>query len=411
MRRIQVLAADHYPQIVIALSVLALSSINFFQEGIFVLFPFIREDLKASRAELGLIGSGMLLGGTATSLVMGWLADKIGLRRLLPVTLLAVAAGVLAFSRTQSLVQAVLLAAFIGVAAAATGPSNAKAIMDWIRPRARSLSMGIVQTSVPISGITVAAVLPVLAEAMGWRNTVMVVSLAIALSSIVYFSFYRDNPSLRTQGAESKTGGTISQVLKNRDIWLAAFSGATLTGMYMVVASYLILYLQDTQGMSAVQAGGFLALAHAGSGVGRILWGTMSDYLLGGRRAMSLALLNTMAISSLALASWVPSDTNLVLVGAMVIFMGATTLGWSGLHVTFVAELAGPGLTGTTMGFSSVIYRVLGFGVAPLFGLIVDRTGSYDPGWWMVAGIVAFGILLLAFIRPQARGQLQAAPG
>ena len=240
MRRIQVLAADHYPQIVIALSVLALSSINFFQEGIFVLFPFIREDLKASRAELGLIGSGMLLGGTATSLVMGWLADKIGLRRLLPVTLLAVAAGVLAFSRTQSLVQAVLLAAFIGVAAAATGPSNAKAIMDWIRPRARSLSMGIVQTSVPISGITVAAVLPVLAEAMGWRNTVMVVSLAIALSSIVYFSFYRDNPSLRTQGAESKTGGTISQVLKNRDIWLAAFSGATLTGMYMVVASYLV---------------------------------------------------------------------------------------------------------------------------------------------------------------------------
>ena len=41
--------------------------------------------------------------------------------------------------------------------------------------------------------------------------------------------------------------------------------------------------------------------------------------------------------------------------------------------------------------------------VAPLFGLVVDQTGSYDMGWWMLVGIAGTGTLVLGFLRPLER--------
>jgi cyanate permease len=39
----------------------------------------------------------------------------------------------------------------------------------------------------------------------------------------------------------------------------------------------------------------------------------------------------------------------------------------------------------------------------PLFGLIVDRTGSYAPAWWAMVGAAVLAACLLALVREPRR--------
>ncbi len=397
----RVLPTIPFAHVVAVLALLGSMAHSFANQGIPVLFPFIQVDFGATRAQLGLISSGLLFGGAGTAILTGWLADRIGVRRLLPTTMMVVAGVLILFSQTLSIVQGVLLALLIGAVASASAPSTAKAIMDWVKPQSRGLFMGIKETSVPISGIITAALLPTLALAITWRRSVMVLALFTAISSTVFFTFYRDKPASRAIEKRSGLITSIARLAKNRNIWLADLSFGALTAVQVVFASYLILFLKEESGMSTAMAGGFLALAWTGSMVGRVTWGLVSD-LLGGRRVVVLTSIGMLSILCMVFMVWLPSDASLVMIGLLVFAVGITALGWPAVLGTLIVELGGLEHAGTSIGFLAIVSRVGAF-VPPIFGLVVDRTGSYDMGWWMMAGVAGIGTLLVAVVQHQPR--------
>ncbi len=402
MIRIRALPSIPYAQVVVALVMLGSVADGFAKQGIPVLYPFIREDFGFTLAEVGLIASGFLLGGTVIAIYIGWLADAIGVRRLLTVAMVGTFIGFILFSQLQNLVQAILLAFLLAIAGSATAPASVKAIMDWVTPRTRGLAMGIMQTNVPAAGIIAAALFPVLALTFSWRTVVLALALFIAVSTIVFFLFYRDKPGSSLEGRKSGFIASVSQVIKNRDIWLVSLSNVTLMALQTVFVSYLILFLNEEVGMSVRVGGGFLAMAWAGGAVGRVVWGFMGD-LMRGRRALVLVLIGLLAMVGMIFMALLPSNASPVVVGVLVFLVGSVTVGWQGVFLVLLPELAGPRLAGTVVGYVAIIRRLGAFGVPPLFGLIVDRTGSYDMGWWMMAGLASVGVLLLLFVRPQPR--------
>ena len=404
--RIFVLAPIPYPWVVVALCVATTMAVTVASVGFGVLYPFIQEDLEISRAQLGLISAGMVAGGSITSLFVGWVADVIGVRRLQTVSLLAVVVGLSLFSQIQSPVQAVLLAFFIGAAASGSYPSFVKAIMDWVTPRTRGLALGITEASIPVGGIVAAVVFTFMVVIFSWRTSVISLAVVLVISVMVFVTFYRDKPSSYVdRDGRIKLGSRMAMVAKNRDIWLATFHGFAFAGLMSVMVTYLVLFLKESLGMSAVAAGGCLAGSLAGGAVGRIGWGLASDLMLNGRRVGALILLGMLAGVSMALMTWLSSDAPLAVVVALTFVVGATAMGWTGLYGAIVAELVRPGLTGTAVGFSSMFTRMGTLAITPIFGLIVDRTGSYDVGWWMMAGIAGVGTLPMFLMRAQERHQ------
>ena len=400
---IRTLARNHYSQVVVGLCVVAIVPFALYRQGLGVLIPFIQEDIGASRAELGLIASGTSLGMAATALLMGRLVDVISVRRLQTTALAWAAVGVLLFSQIQSPLQGLLVGVLIGVAISASFPAYVKSIMAWVTPQARGRAVGITEASMPIVGIIAAVLVTYLGVTLGWRSAVMVLALIIAVSSVVFFVFYRDKQASYSRGG--KTRSQLSLVAKNRDIWLVASTGATYSGVQTVVISYLVLYLREYLDMSAEMAGGLLAVMLAGGAFGRFGWALVSDLLLGGRRTAILAFVGMLSGVSMALMVWVPSDASLAVVVVVVFVVGTCTMGPGGLHAVLMAELAGPALAGTAMGIAGTMSHIGTFVITPVFGLIVDRTGSYDMGWWAMAGVVGAGTTLLAFLKPQARRQ------
>ena len=406
MIRIKALSSIPYPGVVLALCLGASFSIALMSQGLGALFPFIQDDLDTTRAQLGLIASGWFIGTASTVLFAGWLTDVIGARRMRSVSFLALAGGLLLFSQIHSVVQGLLAGILIGIWVSADTPSNTKAIMDWVALRVRAMSMGANEAAISLSGIISAIVLTFLAVSFGWRVGVIVIAIVIAATGLLFFAFYRDKPG--SYGGVDKTVNPLSrlpQVLRNRSIWLIAAFGTTIGSTHLVLIAYLVLFLKDDLGMSSGEAGGLLAIFSAGGTVGRLGWGMASDLLFQGGRMGILTTVGLLTGITLALMALLPSNTSLPLVGALVFAVGVLALGRSGVYVVLMAESAGPALTGTAMGLQSTLSFMLGIGLTPLFGLLVDRTGTYALSWWMMTAFVGAGVVLLAFVRAPSERQ------
>ena len=86
--------------------------------------------------------------------------------------------------------------------------------------------------------------------------------------------------------------------------------------------------------------------------------------------------------------------------------LGAGALGWGGVYLTLVAELAGTELAGRAVGFAGFISMV-GFVLGPiLFGYIVDITDSYQPAWLFCAVCATLCVAALIFVREEKRGRI-----
>ena len=411
MIRIKILPAIPYPAVVLGLCAVTSLALALLTQGIGVLYPFIQEELDTSRAQLGLIASGQMAGMAATVLFAGWLADVIGVRRLWTASLIVVAVGTLLFSQIQSVAQGILVGVLIGIGISSTGPANAKAILNWVAPRRRAMGMGVNEATVVVGGIIAAGLLTFLAVTFGWRTAMVVVAITIAASGLLFLAFYRDKPA--SDGGADKTVNPLSkmfQVLRNRNIWMATVVGATITPLQRVLVTYLVLFLKEDLGMSAGEAGGLLAILMAGAAVGRFGWAMVSDLLLKGRRVGILAMVCMLAVVSLALLALLPSDASLSLVAVLVFVVGSVTLGRSGVYVVFMAEMPGPALTGTAVGVNNLVATLVGVGIIPMFGLIVDQTGSYALSWWIMAAFSGIGVLMLAIVGSRTGASANVVP-
>jgi MFS family permease len=90
-------------------------------------------------------------------------------------------------------------------------------------------------------------------------------------------------------------------------------------------------------------------------------------------------------------------------IAAMLALFGLTAIGWGGLFLTMMGELAGKELSGVASGFGLTMTS-LGIVIGPpIFGLIVDTTGSYQLAWAFTAICATVGTLLISLIREEKK--------
>jgi sugar phosphate permease len=192
-------------------------------------------------------------------------------------------------------------------------------------------------------------------------------------------------------------------VLGNRNLLLLGGVTLLLAGVQLSLVGFLVLFLKERVGMSVAEAGRMLALAQGGGIVGRIGWGIVSDTLLGGRRKPIMMLIGLLAmVSSLGLALTGPG-TPLAVIMATLAVAGVSSVGWNGINMTFVAELAGRQASATAAGMNLTASYLGIMILPPLFGLLVDVTGAYTSAFQVGAAASLASMVLVALIRPGER--------
>ena len=122
--------------------------------------------------------------------------------------------------------------------------------------------------------------------------------------------------------------------------------------------------------------------------------------VFGGRRKIVMAIFSVMAaVSSVVLATTGPDTPRLVLLVTLAV-AGVSAIGWNGINMLFVAEIAGRRASATAAGLN-LTCSYLGIMVGPpIFGYLVDQTGSYTTAFYVGAAASLASLLLLAPIKP-----------
>ncbi len=139
-------------------------------------------------------------------------------------------------------------------------------------------------------------------------------------------------------------------------------------------------------------------MTQAGAMAGRVGWGVASDRLFGGRRKIVLILIGVMSVLLITALSFMGRDSSTYLLLPVLFLAGVSLVGYQGVSYALIGEISGKSRTGAGLGMMITINAGAATLCTPVFGYIVDRTGSYVVAWQMLAGVLTVGILGLAIL-------------
>jgi len=388
-----------YPWIVLAASTLVQTAASFGSRGISPLAPFLVDDLGLSRNQIGLLVTATYLGGILVLIVAGSLSDRFGVRTLFLVGLTSAGLTLALASQAPDFVWLLLPMLLFGLGNGFSLPPTTRAIVEWFPNRRRGLAMGIKQTGVALAGVICGFVVPPLGQAFGWRGAVLALGTATVASGLIAWLVYRERAATSRFAVGDKRP-SFGGVVRNRNLLLLSGVSWLYAGVQLSILGFLVLFMRERVGLPVAEAGAMLALAEGGGVVGRIGWGVVSDTLFGGRRKVVMGIIGALAAaSSLGLALAGPETPRLALLAILAV-AGVSAVGWNGINMTFVAELAGRQSSATAAGLN-LTASYLGIMVGPpLFGLLVDATGSYTTAFEAGAIASLLALVLLWQVRP-----------
>ena len=236
----------------VALVSIAMLMASLGQMVVGALAPLLREDLRLSAADIGLLGTTMFGAAAAWSLVAGRLTDRFGGRSQIVALYLLVAGSLGLMAAARSAVT--LFAAMVlgGLALASQNPATNQLIARYAPLDVQPRLLATKQTGAQLAGV-VAGILPAAAVLTGWRVPLVLLAAAAAMLAVISHRWLPSDSGGWQRGVAVPSGPRPS--LQRPLTLFAALMG---TGVGASV-TYLPLYAFDALSLSASLAGNVLA--------------------------------------------------------------------------------------------------------------------------------------------------------
>ncbi len=379
---------------VLGVAVAAQVGVSVMDQGIPTLTGFIKSDLGLSAAAAGLTVASFAFGRIFGAYAAGVAADRVGERRGMLLGAL-LAAALVALAAATPFPFFTLLFALGGAAGASSTPAGGRLVLLAFPRNRHGLALGIRQTGIPIGGLIAAATLPWFAGLTTWRWS-LVLAAGMAVLLVVPLSRLRDD---RTSDELPVDRPVAARLRRDRNlVLLTLWSCLVVTGQYALLA-FLALDLHQRIGLSLERGSLLVALANASGIAGRVAWGGVSDRALAhGRKPLLLVLTAGCLVAALALFA-APRSASTAEMAGIAILAGLTLIGYQGLWITMVAEVAGPVRVGAATGFAVTFVGIAIALSPPLYGLVADLAGTYRAIWAVLSVVLAVAFIPAFLIR------------
>jgi MFS transporter, ACS family, hexuronate transporter len=390
-----------YPWVVLIAAVLVQTSASFGNQAISPLAPFLLRDLGINRFQIGLLVTATYIGALFVLIPAGGLSDRVGVRRLF---LLGPTAAGLTLALGGLVPNYVWLFVPLGLYGIGNGlslPPTTRAIVEWFPPRRAGLPMGIKQTGVALAGVILGIVVAPLATDFDWRGALVALGLLTTAAGVTAWLLYRDRAGeARVDTSVPRPG--LGAIVSNPGLLLLGGVTWIYAGVQLSLVGFLVLFLKERFGLNNRDAGALFSLAQAGGVIGRIGWGLFSDALLAGRRKPVMGVIGLLAASTAVGLSLLNGTTPMPVLVALLFVAGLSAIGWNGINMTFVAEIAGRRASATAAGFNLTASYLGILTFPPIFGALVDANGGSYTAAFQV-GAAAYGLALLLLWRIPTR--------
>lgn len=385
--------------------------LNYIDRYIFsALLPAIKDDLKFTDTELGLLGSAFILAYLFISPVFGFLGDRGGRSRVMAggVALWSAATAFsgLATTFTGQLVTRV----FVGVGESAYSVIAPTVIADHFTKATRGKTFAIYSGAIPVGSALGYVLGGWLEPILGWRHSFFVVGVPGVLLAALLF-FMKDPPRGQQDAEHSSESGaslleTYRALFKNGGFLFTVLGYAAYTfvvgGMAFWMPSYIVRYFNVGLDKGNLVFGGVTVV---GGFVGTLLGGWWADRIerKSGNGYLKISVFSMIFAAPLFWFTLTRTDFK-DFAAALFVMEVALFMCISPLDVACLNYVR-PGLRSTAMALNIFLIHFLGDGISrALMGMVSDasdlRTAIAYLPWVLALAGVLWSVGVVVFWQP-----------
>ena len=345
----------------------------------------------------------MYLGG-------GLLLDKLGTRRGFLCIMIfwslacashGLAGGVIALAASRLL---------LGAGEGGGFPAATRAVAEWFPVNDRATAMGIINAGTAVGAVIAPPLIAVVLTHANWLGLapwrwVFFLTGALGLLWTIWWwrSYFTPEKQNNFSSASAETKISLAQLLQHRETWAVVFAKFLSDGAWYFYLFWLPKYLFDAFQLDIKTAGSIGWIPYAASGVGCLVGGGFSSWLL--KRGMSVNWSRKLALgASAALMPWVMLVPQLHSVGWVIFIFSLAFFGqqsWSTLVMILPTDMISKRAVGTVaglVGFGGAMGSVL---LGQVVGWLRDHGYSYTPALMISGSMHIAAFILICLVIPK----------
>ena len=366
-------------------------SIGFARLGYSMILPGMKDGLRLTYTQMGLMASGNFIGYMIFAVLAGMLTSKYGPRIVITSSLLLAGVSMLLTGFARDFHQALILRSLTGIG---SGGSNTPAIMmsaAWLSAGSRGLASGVITSGNGLGVIITGFLVPKLNEmfgADGWRYSWLALGVTTLLFTLFCGIAIKSAPAEKASTYKPAGIADWRSVGTSPLIWKMGLTYFTFGLSYVIYVTFFGAYLVKEAGLTVESAGTLWALVGGLSIASGPLWGHISDRI--GRR-YSLALVYFLQSFSFLLFTQRGGVFSLY---TSVFLFGVTAWSIVSVLAAYCGDCFSPSLAFSALGFLTLFFGV-GQALGPsIAGYIADLTGTFTSVFLLSSLIAALGGLL-----------------
>ena len=369
-----------------------------------VVAPDLIVSFQTNATALGLMSSMYFYAYALEQPLVGYLADRLGPRRVVGFWSLVATLGCLLFGLAPSITWAAIGRGLIGFGVGGVYVPALKAFSQWFRQKEFTTMTGLLMAIGNTGAIVATTPLALSSKAFGWRMSfflIAAITLSLALVVLLFTRDYdsadRNNKNHAGKPAEKSATPRkqIRFILTSIKFWVLFVIFFGIYGIFVTLQGlWATPYLMSVLHADRLPASQLNMILPVGFIVGAPLFGWIADRLHTQRRQLFIGLLAVIAVFwlMLSLRAQTLSVKELVV---LFFAMGALNGGWLSVLWALVREST----SAETMGFiSGVMNPAPFFGIAVfqvLTGAVLDHVGRINDAYPPEAFQMAFWVCTL----------------
>jgi ACS family hexuronate transporter-like MFS transporter len=382
----------------------AATAINYMDRQVLgILVIPLQKELGWSESQYGMIIAGFQATFALGLLVSGPVIDRIGTRigYALAVTICSIAA--VAHGFVQSVMGFGIVRLLLGLGEAGNFPSAVKATAEWFPVRERAFAMGLFNSGSTVGAILAPLIVPWIALTLGWRAAFILIGMVGFIWIPTWLVLYR-RPAPMLDAAtgpevNDEAAVPIRRLLMHRETWVFLIGRSITEPVWWFYLYWAPKFLSESRGLTLRNVGLPLMIMYAIANLGGLFGGWLSSAFLKHGWTVNAAR-KTAVLACNLLVVPVAFDSHFqhawVAIGVLGLAM-AGHQGWASNLYAMLADIYPKQAVASITGLTGTGAAIGGMFAAAITGLILKRTGSYQPIliWASMSYLIVLGGICL----------------
>ena len=385
----------------IAISYLDRQTLPWAIKAIQVDIPFSNQ-IKAGLDSAFLVTYGLMYVGG------GLLLDKLGTRRGFLVIMIFWSLACASHGLAGGVIALVASRLLLGVGEGGGFPAATRAVAEWFPVNDRATAMGIINAGTAVGAVVAPPLIALVLMHCSWLGLapwrwVFFLTGALGLLWTVWWWCSYRSPVNQIVETQNEPKISLAALLRHRETWAVVGAKFLSDGAWYFYLFWLPKYLFDAFQLDIKTAGSIGWIPYAASGVGCLVGGGFSSWLL--KRGVSVNGSRKLALgASAALMPWVMLAPQLHSVGWVIFLFSLAFFGqqsWSTLVMILPTDMISQRAVGTLAGLVGFGGAMGGVLLGQVVGWLRDHGYSYTPALVISGSMHIAAFILICLVIPK----------